>query len=76
MADRWKKPKHPIQEAEDAERRVPARAAPAFDEFQLLRFRAENTEPFAFEWVDYTHTVKEYGALLVRLSREYDRRFK
>ncbi|PZR72558.1 MAG: hypothetical protein DLM52_12640 [Chthoniobacterales bacterium] len=71
-----KKHKHPIQEAEDAERRVLARAAPAFDEFQILRFRAENTEPFAFEWVDYTQTAKEYGALLVRLSREYDRRFK
>ena len=50
-------------------------AAPAFDEFQILRFRAENTEPFAFEWVDYIKTAKEYGALLVRLSREYDRRF-
>jgi DNA-binding NtrC family response regulator len=57
VADRWKKHKHPIQEAEDAERRVLARAALAFDEFQLSRFRAENTEPFAFEWVDYTHSV-------------------
>lgn len=71
-----KKHKHPIQEAHDAERRLTAQAAPAFDEFQILRFRAENTPPFAFEWVDYGQTAKEYGALLVRLSREYDRRFK
>lgn len=71
-----KKHKHPIQEAQDAESRLTAQAAPAFDEFQILRFRAENTSPFAFEWVDYSQTAKEYGALLVRLSREYDRRFK
>lgn len=71
-----KKHKHPIQEAQDAESRVLAQAAPAFDEFQVLRFRAENTAPFAFEWVDYAKTAKEYGALLVRLSREYDQRFK
>ncbi len=71
-----KKHKHPIQEAQEAESRVLAQAAPAFDEFQILRFRAENTAPFAFEWVDYNQTAKEYGALLVRLSREYDRRFR
>ncbi|MEO7367107.1 MAG: hypothetical protein ABIZ36_04070 [Gemmatimonadaceae bacterium] len=71
-----KKHKHPIQEAYDAESRVLAQAAPAFDEFQVLRFRAENTAPFAFEWVDYSRTAKEYGALLVRLSREYDQRFR
>jgi len=71
-----KKHKHPIQEAQDAQSRLVAQAAPAFDEFQILRFRAENTPPFAFEWVDYRKTAKEYGALLVRLSREYDRRFK
>jgi hypothetical protein len=71
-----RKHKHPIQEAQDAESRVLAQAAPAFDEFQVLRFRAQNTEPFDFEWVDYARTAKEYGALLVRLSREYDQRFK
>ncbi len=68
--------KHPIQEAAEAESRVLTRAAAAFDEFQLLRFRAENVPPFAFEWVDYGQTVKEYAALLVRVSREYDRRFR
>ena len=52
-----------------------SKAASAFDEFQVLRFRATNTTPFPFEWVDYEQTAKEYSALLVRVSREYDRRF-
>ena len=70
-----KKHKHPAQEAGAAEQRLLARAAPAFDEFQVLRFRASNIAPFAFAWPDYDQTAKEYSALLVRLSREYDRRF-
>jgi hypothetical protein len=70
-----KKNKHPIQEAEEAERRLMSRAAPYFDEFQILRFRAANVKPFPFEWVDFAKTTQEYGALLVRLSREYDSRF-
>ncbi len=68
--------KHPIQEAAEAESRILARAAPAFDEFQVFRFRAENVAPFSFEWVNYGQTAKEYSALLLRLSREYDRRFR
>lgn len=67
--------KHPIQEAAAAEQRLSALAAPRFDEFQFLRFRATNVPPFPFEWVDHTQTAKEYGALLVRVSREYDQRF-
>jgi hypothetical protein len=70
-----KKHKHPVQEATEAEKRLLARAAPAFDEFQLLPFRAVNIAPFPFGWLDYERMVKEYGALLVRVSREYDRRF-
>ncbi len=70
-----KKHKHPAQEASEAEKRLLAQAAPVFDEFQLLRFRAPNTTPFPFEWLDYEQTAKEYGALLIRVSREYDRRF-
>jgi hypothetical protein len=70
-----KKHKHPVQEATEAEKRLLARAAPAFDEFQVLGFRAANIAPFPFEWLDYERTIKEYGALLVRVSREYDRRF-
>lgn len=70
-----KKHKHPIQEAAEAERRLISRAAATFDEFQILRFRAANVAPFPFEWLDLAQTSKEYGALLIRVSREYDRRF-
>jgi hypothetical protein len=70
-----KRYKHPIQEAADAEERLRSRASPGFDEFQFLRFRASNVPPYPFEWVDYPQTEKEYAALLVRVSREYDQRF-
>ena len=70
-----KKHKHPIQEASEAERRLRDRAVPSFDEFQVLRFRATNIPPYPFEWVDHGQTLKEYGALLLRVSREYDKRF-
>ena len=70
-----KKHKHPVQEATAAERRLISRAGVEFDEFQILRFRAKNVAPFPFEWVDLEQTSKEYGALLIRVSREYDRRF-
>jgi hypothetical protein len=36
---------HPYQEAPEAERRLIADAAPAFDEFLILRFRATNQPP-------------------------------
>ena len=52
-----------------------ANPAEKFDEFQILRFRATNIAPFPFEWEDLERTSKEYGALLIRVSREYDRRF-
>ncbi|MEI7900786.1 MAG: hypothetical protein WCK89_11065 [bacterium] len=70
------KEKHPIQEAADACNRIRHNAAPAFDELQLLPFRATNTSPYPFEWVAYDTTRMEYAALLVRVSREYDRRFR
>jgi hypothetical protein len=70
-----KKHKHPFQEAPEAERRLLQLARPAFDEFQLLKFKASNIEPYPFEWLDYEQTRMEYGALLTRISREYDRRF-
>jgi hypothetical protein len=70
-----KRYKHPIQEAKEAEQRLMSRAASKFDEFQILRFRATNVAPFPFEWADIENTSKEYGALLIRVSREYDRRF-
>jgi len=70
-----KKEKHPIQEAAKAEQDLLSKARPSFDEFLVLRFRATNTDPFPFEWVDYELTAKEYGAALVRVSRLYDERF-
>jgi hypothetical protein len=66
---------HPFQEAPEAEARLAARAKPAFGEFLILRYKATNVEPYRFEWVDYEQTALEYGAILVRISREYDRRF-
>jgi hypothetical protein len=76
---RWptdgKKYKHPIQEAAQAEQRLNDKARTAFDEFQILRFRATNARPFPFEWVDLVTTEMEYSALLTRTSREYERRF-
>ena len=76
---RWptdgRKYKHPIQEAAQAEQRLLDRARAAFDEFQILRFRATNARPFPFEWVDLPTTEMEYSSVLTRVSREYDRRF-
>jgi hypothetical protein len=70
-----KKHKHPAQEAEEAEKRLFDKVSTKFDEFQILRFRATNVAPFPFDWVDLKKTSLEYGALLIRISREYDRRF-
>ncbi|MGI8435698.1 MAG: hypothetical protein ACR2NX_02165 [Chthoniobacterales bacterium] len=76
---RWptdgKKYKHPIQEAAQAEQRLREKALSAFDEFQVLRFRATNAKPFPFEWADLSNTEMEYSSVLTRVSREYDRRF-
>ncbi len=70
-----KKHKHPVQEANKAKIRLDQYARPAFDEFLLLEFRASNVEPFPFEWLHTTATLKEYGAVLTRISRKYDVRF-
>jgi hypothetical protein len=67
--------RHPIQEAADAEGRLVAQAARDYDEFVILRFAATNDDPFPFAWVNALQTEQDYGAALVRISREYDRRF-
>jgi hypothetical protein len=71
--------RHPIQEAPEAERRIIAEAAPYFDEFLVLKYRAtndRNADPaFPFEWVDYQMTSRDYGAILTRVSIEYEKRF-
>jgi hypothetical protein len=70
-----RKYKHPIQEAVDAERHLRSRAAPVFDEFIILRFRARNEPPFVFDWLDERHTELDYGAALTRIVRKYEARF-
>ncbi|MBN1459290.1 MAG: hypothetical protein JXA57_07125 [Armatimonadetes bacterium] len=66
---------HPSHEAAEAEARLRAGAAPRFDEFLVLRYRATNEEPYPFEWVDFAGLFRDYGAILTRISREYDKRF-
>ena len=70
-----RKYKHPIQEAADAEARLTAQAAPAFDEFLILRFRTRNEPPFPFGWLDEVETSLDYGAALTRILRRYEARF-
>jgi hypothetical protein len=66
---------HPIQEAPEAERRLRAEAAPEFDEFLVLRFKATNAPPYPFAWVDYRETLLDYAAALSRISARYQQRF-
>jgi hypothetical protein len=70
-----RKTPHPFQEAEQAERRLVPRIQPLFDEVIVLRYRATNIDPFPFEWVDAVATETEYAANLLRISREYEKRF-
>lgn len=63
--------KHPIQEAAQAEARLLQHAAPAFDEFIILRFKATNEDPFPFAWVNQKATEMDYGAALARISQRY-----
>lgn len=67
--------RHPLQEASEAERRLLADAAPTYDEFIVLHYAATNEAPFPFSWVNFNLTAQNYGSSLVRISREYDRRF-
>ena len=66
--------KHPSQEAEQARQRLAA-ISDLFDEFLVLRFKARNEEPYAFEWVNEKETRLDYGAALIRISNEYEKRF-
>jgi hypothetical protein len=66
--------KHPVQEADQARLRL-AEVEGFYDEFIILRFRARNEPPYTFEWVDEKENRLEYGAALIRISNEYQRRF-
>jgi hypothetical protein len=67
--------KHPIQEASKAKSRLEQQARPAFDEFLFLEFKATNVPPYPFEWLKRQATVREYAAVLTRISRRYEDRF-
>lgn len=67
--------RHPVQEAAAAEERLVSLAAPKFDEFLVLRFIASNQAPFSFEWVSKSQTAMDYGAVLARISQQYEMRF-
>jgi len=66
---------HPFQEAPEAERRLKAEAAPDFDEFLILCFKASNAPPYPFEWLNYQETRLDYAAALSRISARYQQRF-
>jgi hypothetical protein len=68
------KHKHPFQEAPEALRRL-ATMEESYDEFLVLRYRAPNEKPFVFEWVNEEETRLLYGAALLRISNEYQKRF-
>ncbi len=70
-----KKYKHPIQEADEAILRLKQRAFEHFDEHLVLKFKASNSAPFPFAWVNENESRLEYSALLTRISRKYDQRF-
>lgn len=67
--------RHPTQEAAEAERRIVAMVAPVYDELVILSYAATNDAPYPFMWMNAVETEQDYGAALVRISREYDRRF-
>ena len=66
--------KHPISEADEAERRLLQLAAPSFEEFVILRFEATNEEPYQFAWSNERSTLLDYGAALARISQQYEAR--
>ena len=65
--------RHPSQEAPKAIARLAA--VQGYDEVLVLRFKAANTEPFDFEWVNLEPTRQQYAALLLRVSKVYEGRF-
>ena len=67
-----KKYQHPIDEAASAEERLRQFAAPAYDEFFILRFEAINEPPYPFAWDNDNSTFLDYGAGLARISQQYE----
>lgn len=65
-----RKHKHPIDEAPEAESRIRSRIVERriYDEVLILRYKATNIPPYPFSWVDHQATLRDYRALLIRLS--------
>lgn len=65
----------PAREAADFASRIERTVGPNYNELLLLKFRATNSSPYDFEWVNLNETEQLYGSVLVRLSAQYDQRF-
>jgi hypothetical protein len=72
---------HPAQEAPEARRRILAGVRrrngrdDGYDEVLILPYKATNVPPYPFAWLNEKETQEEYGAVLTRVSREYEQRF-
>jgi hypothetical protein len=45
-----------------------------FDDFLVLRFDATNEPPYSFAWVNENESLMDYGAILARISQQYEAR--
>lgn len=66
---------HPTDEAAEAIKRLNEEVRPHYDEMIVLRYKATNEKPFPFKWVDLAATLRDYGTVLTKISREYEQRF-
>jgi hypothetical protein len=65
----------PSREAAGFASRIERAVDSHYDELLILKFRATNTEPYDFHWVNKSETEQLYGSALVRLSAAYELRF-
>ena len=65
----------PSREAPKVIPRVEEHLGAKYDELLIFRFKATNTAPFPFAWVDADEMHQTYGAALLRISRLFDTRF-
>lgn len=65
----------PGREAAEIVRRLDQNVRPHYDELLILRFRATNSPPYPFSWVNELETQGLYSSVLVRISSEYETRF-
>ena len=65
----------PAREASDFANRIERAVEKHYDELLILRFKATNSQPYDFAWLNRAETEQLYGSALVRISAEYERRF-